>query len=210
MAIYNLNYDNLTKVASGTVTGLGFLILNTESLSASLYSSATDIANGIAPVDISTMGIYDGGLGHYTIRSNGVLNDLIINRSEDNIFTVTYPIPLPPQGIDPLLTADFRITNPDGSHEYLSKLTKVTGKENQIEVVVSNGEVNIGIDPDLLAGVTPDINNINNNSINTGSLTSRGNATIAGDLNANIVKATQSIQIGEYVLTAGKLSDLLN
>lgn len=209
MAIYNLNFNTETFVASGTVEGLGFLVFNSTNNQSSLYASITDIANGIPPVEVSTQAVWNETNQTFTISSSGVLNELVISKLND-VWTITYPIPLPPQGIDPLLTADFRITNPDGSKEFISKLTKVTGTENQIEVTVTNGAVNIGIDSDLLAGVTPDIQNINNNSVNTGSLTSRGNAIIAGDLNANIVKAVHSIQIGEYVLTAGKLSDLLN
>jgi len=209
MAIYNLTFDAGTSVASGAVEGLGFLVFNSANNHASLYSSATDIANGISPLDSSTQIVWNETDKTFTISSGGVLNKVVISKLND-VWTITYPIPLPPQNIDPLLTADFRITNPDGSKEFLSKLTKVTGTEHQVEVTVTNGAVNIGIAPDLFAGITPDIQNINNNSINTGSLTSRGNAIIAGDLNANIVKATQSIQIGEYVLTAGKLSDLLN
>jgi hypothetical protein len=209
MAIYNLTFDAGTSVASGTVGDLGFLVFNSANNHTSLYASITDIPNGIPPVEISTEAVWNETAQTFTIVSSGVLNDIVISKLND-VWSITYPIPLPPQNIDPLLTADFRITNPDGSKEFLSKLTKVTGTEHQVEVTVTNGAVNIGIDPAIFEGLTPDIQNINNNSVNTGSLTSRGNASIAGDLNANIVKAVHSIQIGEYVLTAGKLSDLLN
>ena len=206
MAIYNLTFDSGTSVISGAVGSLGFLVVNVANNHASIYASATDMTNGISPLDSSTQVVWSETDQTLTITSGGILNNLVVNRL-NGVWSVNYSLR---QDIDPLLTADFKITNPSGDAEFLSKLTKVTGTQHQVEVTVTNGAVNIGLAPDLFEGITPDIQNINNNSVNTGSLTSRGNATIAGDLNANIIKATQSIQIGEYVLTAGKLSDLLN
>jgi hypothetical protein len=206
MAIYNLTFDVGTSVASGAIEGLGFLVFNGANNHASVYASATDITNGIPPLDSSTQVAWYETDQTFTITSGGILNNLVISKLND-VWTVTYSLR---QAIDPLLTADFKITNPSGDEEFLSKLTKVTGTEHQVDVTVTNGAVNIGINPAIFEGMTPDIQNINNNSINTGSLTSRGNATVAGDVNANIVKAVHSIEIGGYVLTAGKLNDLLS
>lgn len=209
MAIYNLNFDNTTSIASGSIEDLGFLVFDIANNYANLYSSSADIDNKISPLDSSTQIIWNRESESFIISSNGILNNVTLKQL-NGIWTVIYPTLLPPQQIDPLLTANFRITNPDGSKEFLSKLTKVTGVEHQVEVTVTNGEVMIGIAPNIFEGITPDIQNINNNSINTGSLRSSGDATIAGDLHANVIKAVHSIQIGEYILTAGKLSDLLN
>ena len=112
MAIYNLTFDVGTSVASGAVEGLGFLVFNSANNHASLYSSATDIANGISPLDSSTQIVWNETDKTFTISSGGVLNKVVISKLND-VWTITYPIPLPPQNIDPLLTADFRITNPD-------------------------------------------------------------------------------------------------